>query len=995
MSHIVVVTDPAQVGRENGELTPIAGALTRRGVKAMRARLGQLALMMALLVAVLHPARALVLFGFPHPTWIADVLPVTVAGVALDIATFLVTRRENLRDEDVLRWGLTYFVLRPALLAVVPTRLPTLLGFETPVLSIAYGFVLLFALFLPLDPRRAWQLTPIAVSLQILVGVVTSASSPAPTVLARMIATGAVMVFLVWCCTRIAPSVGSGAASGTSYHLEFLIRREAYGALWLARHRMLARPAGIRTIYPRRWRRLSLPPIEELQRFAKAAASLRSPHAVTLYDYGVMRDGSFYSVAEFLNGEDLRNYVQRVGPLPVREALTYTLDLSEAVVEAHARNLVHRGLVPENVILSRLGRNPRAAKLVKFDLSNIEYYLGAKQSVLRDRTWDAPERLAGDYSGEPSDIYQLGRLLEFMLTGGPASEPAGTAPAAPPLPESLAELIAWCTRQRPEERPHAALLRDQLESALTTLCGEQARTRVLDDLPVAAPTEGTFARRRSTRAPRSAARKASTRPVSEEIREAARHRLCQVAIADVAITMTLTALSRWGFAGNLPTVRRETALIVLTVLSLDLCLWLIATLRRYATSFALEVGAFFFVARAALTCVAVVYSLSHNGIDPPIMTFAPLMVLLLPLFIPLSPKALVLPALVTAAIEPLTHRFLVPPEFAPLWQTSLLSAVTVFVWSQVLARVLYGSREITSEREEFGAYRLGALIGQGGSGEVWRASHDVLERDAALKLLRTDDLLPEQRELWLRRFNREARLTSQLSSPYTVRVYDYGINAVGTAYCVMELLEGENLSSYVKREGHLSPEQTIEIALQICDSLGEAHERGLVHRDIKPANVFLVRSAERVHVKVLDFGLADYAERRPTPSTTGTRLSGTPAFMPPEVFLGQTVDARSDIYELGCLLYYVLSGRKVFERTSFAAMALAHVYDEPELLSTRMDSPLPAELEAIVHRCLSKAPEDRYPSIDELEAALRSVHLAPPTRLGAPASQGWDEGASP
>jgi serine/threonine-protein kinase len=451
--------------------------------------------------------------------------------------------------------------------------------------------------------------------------------------------------------------------------------------------------------------------------------------------------------------------------------------------------------------------------------------------------------------------------------------------------------------------------------------------------------------------------------------------LSQVALADVVITTSFTALARWGVPASLPAERSQTALILLTVLSLDLCLWLIANRREYATDFVLEGGVFFFIARAAIASVATIYGFSHLGFDPPIMSFAPLMVLLLPLFIPLPPRSLVLPALIAASIEPLTYGLLVPTDFPPGWQTSLLTAVAVFVWSQVLAQVLYGSRQVASERENFGAYRLGTLIGQGGSGEVWRAKHDVLERDAALKVLRTDSLFPEEREAWLRRFKREAQLTSQLSSPYTVKVYDYGINPAGIAYSVMELLEGEDLSSYVKRVGSLPPDQVIAIALQICDSLGEAHERGLVHRDIKPANVFLVRSAGRVHVKLLDFGLADYAERRPTSLHITHRIGGTPAFMPPEAFLGGVIDARSDIYELGCLLYYMLSGQKVFERASLGAMAKAHVHDEPKPLSTSSRYPLPRGLESIVHRCLKKAPEERYQSIEELESALLSVQL--------------------
>ncbi len=949
--------------------------------------------MMALVVAVLYPARALTLVGFPHPVWLSEVLPLTVAGVSLDVATYLATRRERLRDHDVLRWGLFYYAVRPALLALLPTRLPTLLGFDPPTLTIAHGFLLLFALFLPLDSGKAWKVASIAVVLQLGATMGGSAVAPSPQLVVRMAATGAVMLFLTWICTRIVPLVAGakdieGSAGG--YRIERAIRREAYGTLWLARHHLLARPTGVRTVRLRDWRRLALPPLQELEVFARAAASLRSPHSVTLYDYGTTQDGCLYSASEYLEGDELGSYVKRTGPLPLEEALTYAFQLSDSLVEAHSRSLAHHGVVPSNVILSRMGRTRRAAKLVKFDVANIEYRLDlANRAMSRERHWDPPELAAGTRCGKPADIYQLGLLLEFMLSGEAQNHPRRSNSGAAEIPEPIQGLIHWCTRANPIERPRATLLRDQLEYALSALCGWKPRTRALDALPISptggesAPSEGESAEvsrlgllRRLTTGRTKPIRSGvqGTLPaIGDDIRQAARERLSQVAVADVVITMTLVSLSRFGVEGNLPAVRRETGLIVLTVLSMDLCLWLIAKLKEFSTDFAFDAGIFFFIARGAIAAVATIYGFARMGVDPPIMTFAPLMVLLLPLFLPKSPSALVLPTLLCAAIEPLTQFFLVSSDFAPVWQTSLLTAVTVFVWSQVLAAVLYGSRKIASERELFGAYRRGKLLGQGGNGEVWRAKHDVLERDAALKVLRMDDLHTGEQQAWLERFTREAQVTSQLTSPYTVKVYDYGINETGIAYSVMELLEGEDLKSYVERAGALRADEAIAMALQICDSLGEAHERGLVHRDVKPANVFLVHSIDRVQVKVLDFGLADYAERLADSGHTTARLAGTPAFMPPEAFLGRPIDARSDIYELGCMLYYALSGRNLFERPSMAAMALAHVHHEPDPLSVHSRHPLPDSLEAVISRCVEKLPEARFQSVDELEAALIAV----------------------
>jgi serine/threonine-protein kinase len=239
-----------------------------------------------------------------------------------------------------------------------------------------------------------------------------------------------------------------------------------------------------------------------------------------------------------------------------------------------------------------------------------------------------------------------------------------------------------------------------------------------------------------------------------------------------------------------------------------------------------------------------------------------------------------------------------------------------------------------------------------------------------LKVLGKSHLESGERQAWLERFRREARITSQLTSPHTVRIYDYGVNQLGVAYSVMELLDGEELDAYVKRTGPMAPAEVIAVALQICDSLGEAHERGIVHRDVKPANVFLVRSGDRVQAKVLDFGLADFTEQLRKPQDTTGRFTGTPAFMPPEAFLGRPIDARSDIYELGCLLYFLLSGRNVFERSTLTGVALAHIREAPVDVDKVSSHPAPAALRVIISRCLEKSPDDRYQSVEELEEDL-------------------------
>ncbi len=976
----MIDVESAPLERERRELSATEGALARRFTSGARKRLGQLALMVGLVIPARNVAIAAVLYGLPHPIWLREVLPLSVAGAALDFAMFLATRRRELRDSRVLRWGEVYFVVRTVVFVLLPTRLFTQLGFEPPAVTLADGFVLLFALFLPLHSRRAWKLASLAEGLLVVAVVLASAVALSPVVIGRLVVEGTATVFLLWCCTRVAPSVLSastnGGAASSGYRLERLIRQERFGSLWLARHRLLARPAAVRTYSAAGWRRLSLPPPAESERFAQAVASLRSPHSVMLYDYGRTQDDSFYSVSEYItDGEALGAYVNRVGPLPLEEALTLALHVCDSLVEAHERRLAHCDVSPENVILCRMGRMERAAKLVKFDGANIEFFVSrGKPFSARERPWAAPELLRGEHCGRPSDIYQLGLLLELMLTNRqPTRDARGCAVFGDATRHPVAHIVDWCTTPEPRERPRARALREELDRNLYAHCGVLRRDRALNGISIRSSVE--LPSERVIRQPETPP---TVPTISNEIREAARHRLSQVAFADVCVTMGLTVLfNASGSTNPVPAWLRETGFVMLMIFALDLCLWLVCRMRAFSTGFALEAGAFFFVLRAAILSMGMVRGHVQLGLDPPIATFAPLMVLLLPLFVPLRPSSLIVPTALTASFEPIALRFLVPPDFAPAWATAATLAIVVFLWSQVLAHVLYGFRMRASEREEFGAYRRGKLVGQGGYGQVWRAQHDALERDAALKILRVDkDTGPDEQDARLRRFMKEARITSQLTSPHTVKVYDYGINPTGVAYSVMELLDGEDLGSYVKRVGALPEEQVIAIALQICDSLGEAHECGLVHRDIKPGNVFLVGGVDGVQVKVLDFGIADFKERLSVSGSVTERQIGTPPFMPPEAFMGGRIDARSDIYELGCVLYFLLSGRQVFERQTVMATALAHVQEKPEPISSVSAHPVPAELEAVVLRCLEKSPAKRYQSIDELEDALRRVQDA-------------------
>jgi tRNA A-37 threonylcarbamoyl transferase component Bud32 len=284
-----------------------------------------------------------------------------------------------------------------------------------------------------------------------------------------------------------------------------------------------------------------------------------------------------------------------------------------------------------------------------------------------------------------------------------------------------------------------------------------------------------------------------------------------------------------------------------------------------------------------------------------------------------------------------------------------------------------------------GSYELLELIGRGGMGEVWRARHTALGRHAAVKRIRPELAVEsgEDAATVLRRFQREVQATSALRSPHTVAVYDYGTADDGAFYYAMELLEGRDLRTLVEDHGPLAPERAVHFLLQACDSLAEAHVAGLVHRDVKPANLFACKlGLQHDFLKVLDFGLVKPAAGSgllETQLTVGAAAMGSPAFMPPEIAEGRgTVDARSDVYSLGCVAYWLLTGKLLFEADTAMRMLMDHVGKTPEPPSKRAGAALPAALDDVVLRCLHKAPDERPQNARELAALLRKVPFAQP-----------------
>ena len=363
--------------------------------------------------------------------------------------------------------------------------------------------------------------------------------------------------------------------------------------------------------------------------------------------------------------------------------------------------------------------------------------------------------------------------------------------------------------------------------------------------------------------------------------------------------------------------------------------------------------------------------------------------LLFNVVVPTVPRYAVVAALMSVTSVPvmvLLSLSIFPQDSAPSGFLIFLAFgfpyLLVVIMAYVGARVVYALGTEVTRARQLGSYRLEERLGEGGMGEVWKASHRLLARPAAIKLIRSslqgaavnsDDMR--------RRFEREAQVIAQLRSPHTVTLFDFGITDEGSFYYVMELLDGLDADRLVKRFGPMPAERVVYILRQMCHSLSEAESCGLVHRDIKPANVFLCRYGEDYDfVKVLDFGIAkvvhETSHETQTALTIADIIQGTPAFIAPEQALGgESVDSRADIYSTGCVAYWLLTGQLVFAADSPMKVLLAHAQTPPQPPSSRTRLPIPMDLDALVMACLAKDREQRPDSARDLRQRLDAIML--------------------
>jgi serine/threonine protein kinase len=367
---------------------------------------------------------------------------------------------------------------------------------------------------------------------------------------------------------------------------------------------------------------------------------------------------------------------------------------------------------------------------------------------------------------------------------------------------------------------------------------------------------------------------------------------------------------------------------------------------------------------------------------PPPLPFWLLLIFTYGMFIPNTWRrgALVIGAMAVAPIVLLVGMWLAIPKVAEsMTITGIIQHVLVLIIagaaSAVGTRLINTLRREVHEAKQLGQYRLLRTLGAGGMGSVYLAEHRMLKRPCAIKLIREDRANDAHT---LARFEREVRMTAQLSHWNTIEIFDYGRTDDGTFFYVMEYLPGLSLQDLLDRYGPLPAERVVHLLEQLCQALREAHQAGLIHRDIKPANVFAAKRGGLYDVvKLLDFGLVKPVGENPSVSLSQEGgISGTPLYMSPEQARGQSdLDGRSDIYSLGAVAYTLLTGRPPFEGTNPIDVVIAHARDEV-VWPAQHELNVPADLERVVRRCLAKRREDRFQDAQSLEQALMACAAA-------------------
>jgi eukaryotic-like serine/threonine-protein kinase len=488
-------------------------------------------------------------------------------------------------------------------------------------------------------------------------------------------------------------------------------------------------------------------------------------------------------------------------------------------------------------------------------------------------------------------------------------------------------------------------------------------------------------------------RRLRSRPLPADLLQQASHRLQIIALLAAGLWLLSTVLyhlvDRVIGAGDASWMSLQPSdAIVGAGVAISVALFFYLRYGSPSPRFTLDLGLAYMIAIAFIVGVLTHWAPVPHASTMPTLSWIGVSVLLFAATLPNAPAKTAAAGLVAASMSPVgmliaRSRGAWPFESAWTAWTMHYPDFLIVGASLIISRVVTGLGQHVARAREMGSYQLGELIGRGGMGEVYKATHRMLARPAAIKLIRPETLAArngEEADIAVKRFHREAAAVAQLRSPHTVDLYDFGATADGALYFAMELLEGMDLDSLVRQTGPLPAARVVHILSQVCDSLEEAHAYGLVHRDIKPANIHIGRVGRRDDfVKVLDFGLVTSrgtAGGLPQLATVTGTVPGTPAYMAPEMALGDRVDGRADIYALGCVAYYLLTGHLVFGADNAMQSLVKSLREEPVRPSARTELPIPADLEALVLACLGKDPATRPATAGDLARSLARVKVA-------------------